>query len=747
MNLVVIEGIGKLETVQKYLGKGYKVFATGGHVRDLPSKRLAVDVNNEFEPTYVVMDDKKDVVARLKKEASSAERVLLATDPDREGEAISWHVATLLGIDDGSPVRIEFNEISKNAVQNALAHPRPIDKNLVDAQQARRVLDRLVGYKVSPVLCKKIHGNLSAGRVQSVTLRLVVDREREIRAFVPEEYWSFFSVLETSGGDKFKAALVSKLGQKIKLSCSDDVESVKSAINGKSYTVTNVKRSVTRAHPFAPFITSTMQQDALNKLGMSLKQTSSSAQKLYEGVDIPNEGKVALITYIRTDSTRVSSQAIAAAREFIGDNFGVDYLPEKPNYFASKKSAQDAHEAIRPISLERTPQSVKPYLNKYQYQLYNLIYNRFLASQMADATYNSVSVDIASGDYEFRVTGRTPQFDGFTKVYSAASDKGDKDDAVKLPELKEGDTPSFVKYDCEQKFTKPPARYTEASLVKAMEEKGIGRPATYTPTVSLLFARKYVLRDGRAIVPTELGEKVTDMLLHYFGDIMDVEFTARMEEDLDGVEEGGRRWQDIVDAFFADFSKEVEAAKRDDYSLKEPDAPTDYVCEKCGANMVIKTGRFGKFLACPNYPKCKNTKNLDADGNIAEAEPPEQSDVVCEKCGATMVVKTGKYGKFLACPNYPKCKNIVSLEKAEDSTENLPPCPKCGKPLRKITTRKATFYGCSGYPSCDFTSSAPPTGEKCPECGAFLIEKTGKNGKYIKCSNKTCKYKHNAQIQ
>ncbi len=745
MNLVVIEGIGKIETVQKYLGKGYKVFATGGHVRDLPKKRLAVDIDNDFEPTYVIMDDKKETVEALKKAAHSAETVLLATDPDREGEAISWHVATLLGISPDAPVRIEFNEISKSAVQNALKHPRAIDKNLVDAQQARRVLDRLVGYKVSPVLCKKIQNNLSAGRVQSVTLRLVVDREREIRAFVPEEYWNFFAVLDAPSGEKFKAALAGYNGEKLKLTCEEQVKKVKADLNGAKYSVVGVKKSVTHAHPFAPFITSTMQQDALNKLGMSLKQTSAAAQTLYEGVELPGEGKVALITYIRTDSTRVSPEAISAARDFIAAEFGGEYLPPKPNYYASKKGAQDAHEAIRPISLERTPKSVKNHLNKFQYMLYDLIYKRFLASQMTDATYDSVAVDITAARYDFHVTGRTPRFDGFTKVY--AVDKPDKEEADKtLPALEEGDALGFERFDEERKFTKPPARYTEASLVKAMEEKGIGRPATYTPTVTILFSRKYVERDGRAIKPTELGEKVTDLLMKYFTDFMDVGFTAVMEEKLDGIEDGGKRWQDIVDEFYKPFSKNLQSARGDDYTLKAPDEPTDYVCEKCGAKMVIKTGRFGKFLACPNYPKCKNTKNLDENGNIEQPKAAEVSDVICEKCGAKMVVKTGRYGKFLACPNYPKCKNIVNIEKKEDEADKtpLPPCPKCGKPLKKITTRRSEFYGCTGYPDCDFTLSARPTGEKCPECGALLVEKSGKNGNYVKCSNKNCNYKRGA---
>ncbi|MCH5155807.1 MAG: type I DNA topoisomerase [Clostridiales bacterium] len=750
MKLVIIEGFGKQETVQKYLGSGYKVFATGGHVRDLMSKRLSVDVKNDFQPTYVIMDDKKSVVESLKKIASSSEQILLATDPDREGEAISWHIATLLDIPQDAAVRIEFNEISKNAIQNALKHPRTIDKNLVDAQQARRVLDRLVGYKISPVLCQKIQSGLSAGRVQSVTLRLVVDREREIQAFVAEEYWNFFVLLNSPAGEQYKVALIGKSGgEKLKLSTEAEVNKVKSDLNGAEYVVQNIKRSVTKAHPYAPFITSTMQQDALNKLNMSLRQTSAAAQQLYEGVELPNEGKVALITYIRTDSTRISAEAISAARAYIGDKFGKDYLPEKPNYYASKKSAQDAHEAIRPISLDRTPESVKPHLNKNLYALYNLIYKRFLASQMADATYNSVSVDIAANGYDFRISGRTPVFDGFTRVYAVADTQKDEDktdEKSTVPELNVGDKQKFIKFDCEQKFTKPPARYTEASLVKAMEEKGIGRPATYTPTVTLLFSRKYIEKSGRAIAPTELGCSVTDMLVKYFSDIMDVGFTANMEEELDGIEEGGVRWQSTVAKFYNGFEDKIRAAKDDEYTLKTPDEQTDFICEKCGAKMVIKTGKFGKFLACPNYPKCKNTKNLDENGNIAAPKQPEVSDVTCEKCGAKMVVKTGKYGKFLACPNYPKCKNIINLENDGGKKEEapLPPCPKCGKPLKKITTRKAAFYGCSGYPDCDFTSSDLPTDKKCPECGAYLVEKSGKNGKYLKCSNKNCKYKQNA---
>lgn len=753
MKLVVIEGIGKKETVEKYLGAGYKVFATKGHVVDLPERSLAVNVKKNFEPKYVVMEDKKDTVKELISAASKAEDVLLATDPDREGEAISWHVAHLLDIPKDKPARIEFNEISKKAVQNALKHPRVIDESLVDAQQARRVLDRLVGYKLSPVLCKKIQSKLSAGRVQSVTLRLVVEREREIENFKPEEYWPFFAILKNKDDFKIKAALQTKGKNKIKLKSKQEVEEAIAGLEGKEYIVSNIKKSVTKSKPPAPFITSTMQQDALNKLGMSLKQTTSAAQALYEGVDLPGEGKVALITYIRTDSTRVSADAQAEARKYVTEKYGEKYIPAKPNVYLTKKGAQDAHEAIRPISLIRTPESVKDALNKYHYKLYKLIYERFLASQMSEATYNSMSVDITAGEYGFRVVGKTLLFPGYTAVYNTyTEEKEDEENGnVKLPELSIGEKLDFVEYKYEQKFTKPPARFTEASLVKTMEEKGIGRPATYTPTVTILFSRAYAEKDGKYIKPTELGKEVVDLLIRYFPEVMDVKFTAKMEEELDEIEEGGKVWQEVVGSFYNGFEEKIAIAMGDSFSLKEPDEPTDIVCENCGARMVIKSGRFGRFLACPNYPKCKNTKNIDSNGNIIEPKaPPEvkESDVKCEKCGRTMVIKQGKFGPFLACPGYPKCKNIKNLKQDKPAAvENLPPCPDCGKPLKKIVLQRSTFYGCTGYPECKFTSSDRPIEGKCPECGSFLVEKTTSAGTIVKCGNKNCSYKESLKPQ
>ncbi len=751
MKLVVIEGIGKKETVEKYLGTGYKVFATKGHVRDLPAKTLAVNVKKDFEPKYVIMDDKKDVVEQLKSAASKAEEVLLATDPDREGEAISWHVAHILGIPEDSPVRIEFNEISKKAVQNALKNPRAINVNLVDAQQARRVLDRLVGYKLSPVLCKKIQNKLSAGRVQSVTLRLVVEREREILNFKPEEYWPFFSILRNHGDMKIKAALSTKNKQKFKIPNEQVLKSVIADLDGAEYEVANVKKSVTKSKPPAPFITSSMQQDAMNKLGMSLKQTSSAAQALYEGVDLPGEGKVALITYIRTDSTRVSEDAMREARDFITEKYGKEYIPAKPNVYASKKNAQDAHEAIRPISLARTPESIKNALNKYHYKLYKLIYDRFMASQMSEATYNSLSVDITAKNYGFKVTGKSPLFAGYTAVYNVYVDetKEDEEETAKLPDLNVGEKLTFCEYKYEQKFTKPPARFTEASLVKTMEEKGIGRPATYTPTVTLLAARNYTEKEGKYIKPTALGMDVTDMLIKYFPDVMDVKFTAGMEQRLDEIEDGGVIWQRVVGDFYNGFEEKISQALGDSFSLKAPDQKSDVPCPTCGTLMVVKSGRFGKFFACPNYPKCRTTLPYDEEtGKPAQTTAPkaEETEEKCAKCGRPMVLKQGKYGPFLACSGYPACKNIVNIEKKQDEPQvESAPCPECGKPMKRISARGSVFYGCTGYPDCRFTANAPLAQGKCPECGSHLLVRNYKDGTYTVCASKTCKYKVKAE--
>lgn len=736
MKLVVIEGAGKVKTVEKYLGKGYKVFATKGHVRDLPQKTLAVNVKKDFEPKYEIMPDKTETVKELKNLASKADAIYLATDPDREGEAISWHIANILGLSPEQPVRAEFNEISEKAVKNGLAHPRKINLNLVDAQQARRVLDRLVGYKLSPVLCKKIRNNLSAGRVQSVTLRLIVEREREIRNFKPEEYWTFFSNLKNSDHFEMRASLEKKNNKKYKIANKDELDKVLSDLKGESYVVGKVVKKVAKSHAPAPFITSSMQQDALNKLGMNLKQTSAAAQALYEGVNIGGE-HIALITYIRTDSTRVSPDAQKAAREFIAKKFGEKFVPAKPNIYASKKSAQDAHEAIRPITLDRTPESLKGTLSPENYKLYKLIYERFLASQMSDAEYNTVNAEINAGNYTFKVSGKTPLFAGYTAVYSNYQEEKDDEMGVKLPVLTEGEQLAFVSHTYEQKFTKPPARYTEASLVKTMEEKGIGRPATYTPTVALLFSREYIVKEGKFIVPTQLGEEVTDMLVKYFSDIMDVGFTANMESKLDDIEDGGKIWQKVVGEYYNGLEDKIAAAMGDSFSLKAADEVSDVMCENCGSRMVYKNGKFGRFLACPNFPKCRNTKALDENGNVVDKEnpkQPEQTGVICDKCGSPMVLRHGKFGDFLACSAYPKCKNIKNIQTNEDYGK----CPDCGKPLKRIISGKGAFYGCTGYPDCKFTSLYPVSDKKCPDCGGYMVKRSYKGKNYLVCAKKDC---------
>ena len=663
MDLIIVESPSKAKTIAKYLKGKYRVDASGGHVRDLPEKRLGVDIDKNFEPSYVINPDKKQVIKRLSEEAAKAENVYLATDPDREGEAISWHLKNVLKLKDGKN-RIEFNEISPAAVTNALKNPREIDYNLVDAQQARRVLDRLVGYKLSPLLCKRIHSGLSAGRVQSVALRLIVDREREIQAFVPEEYWNLTAELQDKpkAYAPFKALLSEKAGKKYKPKNAEENEAVRAELDGKPYIVSEIKKSVAKSHAPAPFTTSTLQQDASNKFGMTSPEVMLVAQHLYEGMDTEKEGHIALVTYIRTDSVRVSAEAQAKARDYIAERFGKEYIPEKPNFYKSKKDAQDAHECIRPIDMNRTPESLKGVLDKKHYNVYKLIYERFMASQMSEAVYNSVQMKIKNGDYGFKASGRTLKFAGFTAVYQdIKKDKEDEEgvNAKLLPDLKEGDELDLIKLTSEQKFTKPPQRYTDASLVKAMEDKGIGRPSTYASIISVLTKRKYVTKDGKYMVPTEVAFQITDLLMKYFTDIMDVGFTAKMEDKLDNIEEGGTDWRKIIADFYPPFAEKLVFAANDG------DEMTDILCEKCGHPMIRKSGRYGKFLACSNYPACSNIKS----------EGMEISATKCPKCGANMVVKSGKYGKFLACPNYPECNAILPF----DSEVSKEKCPKCGE--------------------------------------------------------------------
>ena len=685
MKLVVIEAPAKRETLKKYLGPGYEVFATKGHIRDLPVKSFAIDINNNFEPHYENKPDKKELINELKHKADKADQVLIATDPDREGEAISWHIAHVLGLDPNKKCRIQFNEISKNAVLKALDNPRAIDLNLVNAQQARRVMDRIVGYKLSPIISKKVAPKLSAGRVQSVALKLVVDREKEIENFKPEEYWTVTAFHEK---DKisFKSTLQTYKNKKIKIANKEEVEKALSVIKQSDFIVSSVKKSKTKSHAPAPFTTSTMQQDALNKLGMSLKRTTQSAQELYEGVEVKGEGKIALITYIRTDSTRVSEDAQKACRQFIEEKYGKNYLPAKPNIYATKKNAQDAHEAIRPISMQITPEMVQDSLSKDNYKLYKLIYERFLASQMNEAEYSNTVISIDASDYGFKANGKILEFPGYTAVYKefVDEDKDKKQDASKLPQIEENEKLEVKDIKEEQKFTKPPVRYTEASLVKAMEEKGIGRPATYAATVTILTARNYAEKEGKYLVPTELGRKITEYLEKFFSGVINVKFTAHMENRLDDIAEDKDDWHDVVNSFWNGFKGLLEKADSSSVSMKSEPIETDVVCDKCGHKMLLREGRFGKFLGCSNFPKCKN----------------------------------------------------IMPYKTEEEKKPVSKCPMCGKNVYALKTKRGkTFYACEDRNGCNFMSWDIPTGEMCPKCGKYLIKK----GKIIKCSS--CDYK------
>ena len=727
MDLIIVESPSKAQTISKYLKGKYKVDASKGHIRDLPERTLGVSLKNNFEPHYVTTSAQDAVIKRLSEEAKKADKVYLATDPDREGEAISWHLQTVLGLDDKAPNRIEFNEISPGAVRRALEHPRVINYNLVDAQQARRVLDRLVGYKLSPLLNNKIQSGLSAGRVQSVVLKLIVEREREIAAFKPEEYWTVTAEVQ-DGGKKFpafKAALEKKKGKKFRPANKEQADEVLAAAKNYPFTVGAVKKSVTRSHAPAPFTTSTLQQDASNKFGMSSPETMLVAQHLYEGMDTA-EGHIAFVTYIRTDSTRVSAEAQRSALEYIRERFGEEYCPAKPNYYASKKGAQDAHEAIRPIDLSMTPEKAKKLLDKKHANIYRLIYERFVASQMSEARYNSMQVEVLCGEYGYKATGRSLLFPGFTAVYQETrkEDKEEEGDvsAKLLPPVQEGDGLDLVKITPEQKFTKPPQRYTDASLIKLMEERGIGRPSTFSTILSVLNKRKYVVKEGKFMVPTPVAFKVTDFLESFFKDVMDVGFTADMEEKLDDIENGGKDWHAIVGDFYPGFAEHLKAAQN------AGDEPTDILCSKCGHPMVRKIGKYGKYLACTNYPKCSNI--------ISEGEA-EISEVRCPKCGANMVVKSGKYGKFLACPNYPECK--CTLPYVENGSADLVGvCPECGRPTRRMKSKSGkVYYSCSAYPACKFMSWDIPTGNKCPKCGGAIVQ-TERGA--VRCSSKGCDY-------
>lgn len=699
--LVIVESPAKAKTIKKYLGNDYKVAASMGHIRDLPESHLGVDVKNDFEPMYVIMTGKSKLIKSLKEDAAQAEKVFLATDPDREGEAISWHLAHILNLDGSSPCRITFNEITRNAISNAIKEPRPLNKNLVDAQQARRVLDRIVGYELSPVLWKKVKKGLSAGRVQSVALRIICDREREIEEFVPEEYWTIEASFAKNDGTIFSSRFYGKDGKKFEIKSKEESDSVVELIKSASWRVAAVKKSTKKRSPAPPFITSTLQQEASRKLGFSAQKTMMVAQQLYEGVELGSEGSVGLITYMRTDSVRLSEDALAQARSYIRDRFGNDYLPAKPRVFKTKSEAQDAHEAIRPTYVERDPESLKDMLTPDQYKLYKLIWDRFIACQMENAVFDTISVEIEgtpSGSKEiinFRTSGSRLLFPGFMALYVEGKDDEDDEEAQQLPPLETGEILSIKDIDPAQHFTEPPPRYTEATLVKALEEKGIGRPSTYAPTISTIINRGYVERNKKQLVPTDLGKMVNKIMVENFPDIVNINFTAEMESKLDRVEEGKIQWKEILREFYPGFMETVKKAEQVIEKVEFPVEQSDIICEKCGRTMVIRTGRYGKFLACPGFPECRNTKPLH-----------EEAGVKCPKCGGKVIILKSKRGKkYLGCENYPGC-DFLSWDMPSDKN-----CPKCGSFMTQKTKGKTVTLKCAN-PQCEYTEEQEKEGKK-----------------------------------
>ena len=726
-HLVVVESPAKAKTIERILGPDYKVMASMGHLRDLPKRTMGVDIENGFAPEYVNSTDRANVIKDLQKAANQCCDILLATDPDREGEAISWHLSKLLDVNPEDKVRIAFHEITPPAIREAIQDPEPIDLDRVDAQQARRVLDRLVGYKLSPWLWRQVYRGLSAGRVQSVATRLICEREEEIRAFVPVEYWSIEAMYKTEKKESFKAKLTQIDGKDAELHNGEETDAAVKGIEGKEAEVTAVTKSRKQRKTKPPYTTSTMQQDAVNKLNFSSKKTMMLAQNLYEGVEIPGHGHVGLITYMRTDSTRISDEMIKQVRPYISETYGEDYLPAKPNVFSKSKEAQDAHEAIRPTSLSFPPPALTGILSRDQLRLYTLIWNRFIASQMAPQIQQSTSATLQCGIYTLKATGVHVLFDGFTIMQP--SKKKDSEEGDFLPPLKKGDIVKNTKVNGEQHFTAPPPRYTEASLIKTLEEKGIGRPSTYAPILDTIQKRRYVTKENKQFVPTEVGFKVTELLKKYFEGIINVDFTANLENWLDKIAEGKATYKKVMTDFYKVFAAELESANVEaEKDKKENQEVSDVTCEKCGAKMIVKMGRYGKYLACPNYPNCKNIKPY----SLAEG-PEEVSDVKCDACGTLMVYRTGPYGRYLKCPSCGANKAIV--------IDTGIVCPKCheGHMVQRRSHRGRIFYGCSRYPKCDMALWNEPINQFCETCGAIMTKKTYKTGKeVISCSNPDC---------
>ncbi len=688
--LIIVESPAKAKTIGRYLGKGYKVEASQGHVCDLPKSQLGVDPDHDFDLKYITIRGRGDILSRIRKEAKNASQIYFATDPDREGEAISWHLYHVLGVDETKACRIEFNEVTKKAVQAAIKHPRQLDMGRIDAQQARRALDRLVGYKISPLLWAKVKKGLSAGRVQSVATRMVVDRENEINAFIPEEYWDISAKCSIRSGKKdqlFTARLASVDGSKVQVHNEEQASGIRKLIEQDSFIISDVKTKEKKRMPAPPFTTSSLQQEAGRKLSFTTSRTMQVVQQLYEGIDLEGEGTQGLVTYIRTDSVRISDDALDAVRAFIPVKYGAEYLPAEKNEYKGRKNAQDAHEAIRPTDVTRTPESIKASLNREQFMLYRLIYNRFVASQMAPAAYQTMTAEITGKRIGLRFYGEHKTFAGFTALYEEGTDDAVNSVEMTLPVLESGLKVTIQDIVSDQHFTQPPSRYTEASLVRTLEENGIGRPSTYAPTISTIISRGYVSREKKRLYPTELGIMVTDMMEKYFAEIVDTEFTANMETRLDQVEEGNADWKQILREFYPDFQKTLAVAEKEIEKIEVKDEVSDVPCDQCGAMMVYKMGRFGKFLACPNFPDCRNTKPL-----------------------------------------------LTYIDAS---------CPKCGKRLlEKVSRKSRKFYGCEGYPECDFVSWDKPVSEKCPQCGSYMVEKRNNRGELIHlCSNENCRFK------
>jgi DNA topoisomerase I len=788
--LVIVESPAKAKTIGKYLGPQYIVKASLGHIKDLPKKNLAVAVDGDFRPDYQIIEGKKKLIQELKSAAKKVDSIYLAADPDREGEAICYHLQEELdgGKSDRPVFRVMFNEITQKAIRAAFDRPMTVNVHLVEAQQARRVLDRLVGYKISPLLWDKVRRGLSAGRVQTVALRLIVERERAIRAFEKREYWTIDVQLNAKKPPILKAQLAKRNDENVEIPNGESADGIVTALDGAEYRVASVQTREKRRNPVAPFITSTLQQEAARKLRFSVKRTMGLAQRLYEGVELGKEGAVGLITYMRTDSVRVSEDALAEARQLIAERFGANYVPEKPNTYKGKKDAQDAHEAIRPTSALRTPESLEKFLAEDEMKLYRLIWMRFVASQMPPAVFDQTTIEVdAQGRdgnrYRFRATGSVPKFDGFLAVYEEGKDQKDEEDEElkhKLPAVSEGEVLKFKAIEPEQHFTEPPPRFTEASLVKELEANGVGRPSTYAAILSTIQEREYVKKEGGKFAPTELGEVVTDLLVENFDHIFDVKYTARMEEELDEIEDGKMDWRSAMSEFYEQLKEDLEHAERNMTDIKRMEKPTDQICEKCGKPMVIKWGRHGSFIACTGYPECTNTREVAVEGSVEEGE-----EEYCENCGRPMVLKKGRFGQFYACSGYPDCKTTKKIgetqqRKSDQPLEELCPscgsnlalkygrfgefiscsnypkckyikqktvgvkCPNCneGEIIERRSKRGKTFYGCNRYPECDFVAWNKPMPESCPECGSsYLLEKWTKAGPVAVCPNSECKYK------